>query len=357
MAKAPEQLINQATRHAVYLEGLKAHNIKELRAILVDIETELLGRLSWRLEAKTRRQIIAAIKNAQDLMRKRYTKEILATLNRQIRELSEYEAGFEARSINKVLVNAQLGAGPTAAQLATAVSTNPLLIGGAFQGTLLGGMLDDFSDRQIKTLSHAIRAAYASGQTTQQLVRYLKDQAFPMNTRQLEAVARTSLQHAAAQARRATYEANSDIIKGYQIIATLDGRTSPECRARDGMVYPMDKPVLPPYHYRCRTTYTAALDERFSFLEEGATRAARDPETGKIVQEPAKKTYYQWLKQQPAAFQADVLGPARAKLFRDGGLSPERFARLQVDRNFRPLTLAEIKEREPLAFSKANITL
>lgn len=351
MAKAPEQLINQATRHAVYLEGLKAHNIKELRAILVDIETELLGRLSWRLEAKTRRQVIAAIKTVQGLMRKRYTKELLAALDRQVRELAEYEASFEARSIGKVLVNAQLGAAPTATQLATALNTNPLLIGGAFQGTLLGEMLDDFSSRQIKTISHAIRAAYSSGQTTQQLVRYLKDQAFPMNKRQLEAVARTSLQHAATQARRATYEANSDIIKGYRIIATLDGVTTPECRARDGLIYPIDKPVLPPYHYQCRTTYTAALDERYAVLSTDATRASK---SGPV---DADLTYYEWLKQQPKEFQVDVLGPTRAKLFREGGLSPERFGRLQVDRHFRPLTLAEIKEKEPLAFSKAGINL
>ena len=45
----------------------------------------------------------------------------------------------------------------------------------------------------------------------------------------------------------------------------------------------------------------------------------------------------------------------RAKLFREGGLTVERFAELQLDRNFAPLTLARMKVLEPLAFEQAGI--
>ena len=66
-------------------------------------------------------------------------------------------------------------------------------------------------------------------------------------------------------------------------------------------------------------------------------------------------SYYDWLKQQPAAFQDKAIGPVRAKLFREGGLSIERFSELQLDRNFSPLTLVQMKALEPLAFERAGI--
>lgn len=48
-------------------------------------------------------------------------------------------------------------------------------------------------------------------------------------------------------------------------------------------------------------------------------------------------------------------GSVRAKLFREGGLSIERFAELQLDRNFAPLSLAQMKALEPLAFERAGL--
>jgi hypothetical protein len=65
--------------------------------------------------------------------------------------------------------------------------------------------------------------------------------------------------------------------------------------------------------------------------------------------------YYQWLKTQPSAFQDAALGKTRARLFRDGGLTAERFAALQLDRRFEPLTLDELRALDPLAFIKAGI--
>jgi hypothetical protein len=49
------------------------------------------------------------------------------------------------------------------------------------------------------------------------------------------------------------------------------------------------------------------------------------------------------------------LGPVRGKLLRDGGLSAEKFASLNVDKNYAPLTLESMKEIDPIAFKKAGI--
>ncbi|MNT13393.1 hypothetical protein D3C72_1483620 [compost metagenome] len=93
---------------------------------------------------------------------------------------------------------------------------------------------------------------------------------------------------------------------------------------------------------------------RFSALfAKDATRASIGD--GGAQQVRADLSYYDWLKQQPAAFQDRAIGPVRAKLLREGGLSVARFAELQLDRNFAPLTLVQMKALEPLAFEKARL--
>jgi SPP1 gp7 family putative phage head morphogenesis protein len=356
MPSTPKQLIEQSTRHAVHLESLKAQSFKEMRTVLQDVNDSLVSRLSRvnKGSAWTKARLESQIAAYRKMLKEDYASGVLKELNKQATQLATYEAGFEQRSLQNVYPKHQFLL-PTETQLRTAVESTPLNLGGRFDGTLLGELHKQFESEQINTLTRAIRAAYAGGQTTGELLDKLQRETFPLNERQLESVVRTSLQHTAAQARKATYERNSDIIKGYRIVATLDGRTSSECQVRDGSVEPLDNPDLPPYHFNCRTTYTAVLDDRFAFLEEDATRAARDLETGKIEYVDANQTYYGWLKNQPAAFQDSVLGKTRGELFRDGGLSSERFAELQLNRNFQPRTLEEIKKLEPLAFERAGI--
>jgi hypothetical protein len=50
-----------------------------------------------------------------------------------------------------------------------------------------------------------------------------------------------------------------------------------------------------------------------------------------------------------------AVGPTRARLLADSGLSAGRFAALQLDKHFQPLTLDGMKALEPLAFQRAQI--
>ena len=65
----------------------------------------------------------------------------------------------------------------------------------------------------------------------------------------------------------------------------------------------------------------------------------------------ADTNYEQWLRKQPKAFQEEVLGIAKAKLFRDGKISIGRF----VDEQGRVLSLDQLRELEPLAFERAGL--
>jgi SPP1 gp7 family putative phage head morphogenesis protein len=355
MASTPSKAIDQATRHAIHVERLKSHDVNVLREMLQDIEDTLIARIARsKPESWTRGEMERRLAAYREMIGQKYADDIIPELNRQIGELALNEARFEIKNLDSVVQNYQFSL-PTENQIMTAIRANPLNLGGRFEGSLLGGLIDDFEANQIRVMTNTIRAGYAGGETTQQIISRLQQEAFPIAKRDLESVVRTSLQHAAGQAMQATYQANSDIIKGYRIVATLDGRTSFECRARDGEVLPLDSTDLPPWHHRCRTVFTAVLDDRFSFLEDGATRAARDPETGKIVREPAKKTYYQWLKEQDRPFVESVIGAKRAKLLLDGNISAQRFAEMQLGKRFEPLTLAKMRELDPLVFERAEV--
>lgn len=60
------------------------------------------------------------------------------------------------------------------------------------------------------------------------------------------------------------------------------------------------------------------------------------------MQVDASTTYYDFLKQQPAWFQDEALGPVRGKIFRNSGVSAEEFRTISVDGFGRPLTLNEM---------------
>jgi len=125
------------------------------------------------------------------------------------------------------------------------------------------------------------------------------------------------------------------------------------CQSLDGQQFPLDKGPRPPVHIGCRSTTTPVFDERFKFLQEGATRSARGDDGVEKVN--AKQTYYSWLKTQSADFQDSAIGPKWAKVLRDGGLSANRFSELRLDKKFKPLTLQQAKILEPLAFNKAGL--
>ena len=85
-------------------------------------------------------------------------------------------------------------------------------------------------------------------------------------------------------------------VEKYEIVATLDSRTSETCRHLDGKVIPMAdyKPgvTAPPFHVYCRSTTVPYFDDEFT---AGEQRAARDTD-GKYYTVPANMTYEDWEK-------------------------------------------------------------
>lgn len=83
-----------------------------------------------------------------------------------------------------------------------------------------------------------------------------------------------------------------DGVKEYQILATLDLKTSEICREQDNKIYEIDKAITgtnyPPFHYFCRTTTVPHYGD-----EEVGKRVARGEE-GKTYEVPSNMSYTQW---------------------------------------------------------------
>ena len=83
-------------------------------------------------------------------------------------------------------------------------------------------------------------------------------------------------------------------VEQYEIVATLDSKTSPLCRQMDGQCFPMSQyevgVTAPPFHVYCRTTTAPFFDDD---LDMSGERIACDTD-GKSYYVPSNMTYRQW---------------------------------------------------------------
>ncbi len=358
------RLTDIATRHQVFLERFKTSESTEFAKAfdVLNVATrEVISNLAVaNLADVTKRKLQEALKQLKET-----NLEILdlasKDLFKNLEQLAGYEAGFEARTFQSISAKVRLGV-PKAADAYASAIAQPLSV----NGQLLDTFINKWSEAEVDRVNDTVRKAWGESWTVDKLTTAINGTkrlgysdgiiGVPGSTaavarRNARAVARTSIQHVASSARMTTWEKNADVITGYRFVATLDGRTTQICRSLDGKLFELGAGPIPPVHIGCRSTTVAETDPSLDFLDEGATRSS---ENGYV---DADLSYYDWLKTQPEDFQDEAIGKTRAKLFRDGGLSADDFAQLNLNRNFQPLTLAEMQKLEPLAFQRAGIEL
>lgn len=198
-----------------------------------------------------------------------------------------------------------------------------------------------------------LRAGAARGESNEQIRQAVVGPASRRNRgsvigrtrRSVAAVADLAAQHVATQGRRLVWL--SENVRRYRWQSILDSRTCLQCAPLDGREFTVGEGPVDPLHPRCRC-FSVPLTE----AEVDRSRAKRPSVDGEV---PAQTTYFEWLRGQPRDFQDAAIGPTRAKLLRSGGLSATEFRRLQLDRNFEPLTLEEMRRLRPAAFERAGI--
>lgn len=350
------QLLNSSIKNQVYLESIKAQEINQFTAFLKEMDEDLRTRLLKNdLTDFSRTRLERLLSSIEGSLNKVFD-NFYDDLAGHLIELGEYEAEFEAMNLNNAIENGFESVIPAPEQVRAAIFTNPLSVRGVNGGKLLEPFIKDWMKADVKLLSGTIRRGFFEGRTNFQIVQDIRgtraakytDGALNVVNRHATAIVRTAVQHSASVGRFETWNANPNVVKGYQWVSTLDGRTSTICRSLDGQTFTIGKGPKPPIHIACRSTTIAKLDPKFAFLSKGRTRASQD---GPV---DAKLSYYDWLKQQNSKFQDDVLGPTRGNLLRNGGLDSQSFSKLQMGHNFKPMTLAQMRKKETTAFAKAE---
>ncbi|CAM7408340.1 TPA: ParB N-terminal domain-containing protein [Escherichia coli] len=287
-------------------------------------------------------------------------------LSGELNELAVYEAGYQLSLFDSLLpdfvadVHPLVGISPDA--LYAAAMARP------FQGRLLSEWASDLEADRLRRITNTVRQGFLLGDTNEQIARKIRghvskgfqDGALQMSRANAASIAKTAVGHLAATARESFASANNDLIKGKQWLSTLDNRTTPQCRIRDRLKYTLNnKPVghSVPYlqgpgkiHFCCRSTETFILKsaKELGIDVRDISPAERASMDGVVA---GDTTYREWFLRQPYTRQKQIVGETRAKLIRDGGMSPDEF---YTDKG-EWLTLKQLRERDAQVFRKAGI--
>ena len=220
-----------------------------------------------------------------------------------------------------------------------------------------GGVVGDWWKRQnavfTTTVVDQIRVGMRNGDSSATIAQRLQAQVFPKSRAQANALVATGINAVSNKARVDSYEENSDVLKGYQQISTLDNKTSDICISYSGMAWDFDGNPLPgtnppttlpfnggpPRHFNCRSSLipVSKSAEELGLPPRTIAPGTRASMDGQV---PDDITFDAFLKSKPAAFQDQLLGKSRAKLWRDGRIGLTQL----VDQTGRPKSVQQLVE-------------
>jgi SPP1 gp7 family putative phage head morphogenesis protein len=374
---ANQALFNASVRHQIHVLRFSEQQAKAAIEALKKAEGEILERITGAMAKGLETNRLEALLTSIRQRRAQVFAQASAEMEAQLKTFAEMEADWEIGAL-KGASPVELNTARVPLEQLHATVTAPI------SGIPLKGWMDNIAASEATAIQAAVTQAVLQGQTIDDLVRKIRgtkakdyaDGILSTSTRNAQALARTAVNHVSNASRNQVWQANQDIVRALRWTSTLDGRTSPICRARDGHLSPIgDKslypgdPVLspagaqPPAHFNCRSLMVAVLDgveiagdrpfikdkrvrkdREAAFRKEAKERGVPIQQVRKewadknVGQVPAATTYQEWLKTQPHEFQNEILGEARAEMFRKG-LPLGRF----VDKSGRSLTLAELK--------------
>jgi SPP1 gp7 family putative phage head morphogenesis protein len=393
MKTANEELMDALIRHQIYLLRYSAHVRDEITKLL-NLSEEAIGEkirgyrppvagMSSPVEFERMRALQAAISkirlNAWGEVQEFFGEEMTALMYQEPIVLRGILGTALPVSVSTVMPSARL--------LKALVMDKP------FEGRVMSKWVSTLAEGDVMRMHQAIQLGMVAGEPMDKISRRIvgtgslkgSDGVTELTRNQVTAVTRTAVQHVANNARNTFFLENKDLVDQEQFVATLDSRTTPVCKAQDGKRYPLGKGPIPPLHYSCRSLRVAYFDVEFigsrpanpttekilvgQYAKENnlggitsrdnlprGTKGAYDQwARGQIRKRvgpvPAASTYQSWLTKQSSAFQEDVLGVARSKLFRSGGLTLDKF----VDINGKSIPLRDLVKKHKDAFRAAGL--
>lgn len=344
-------LQDRAIQHAIailrYGAGISDRIVRLLNSADADLVEKIATRLAvieergYDLGPKSTKRLLALLDEVRALNSEIY-RQLHDSLAEELNEFAIAEAGFQKAAIDSALVVDIATKLPAPARLKAVVEETP------FKGRLLKSWTEGMEQGRIDRVSEAIRNGMVRGDTTDQIVRSIRgtkarhysDGILDVSRHSAQSVVRTAVNHVSNVTAQETWKANAHVVKGWQFLATLDSRTTPQCGSNDGKVFPLGEGPIPPLHIRCRSISVAVTK---SFRELGldkdelpaGDRASMD---GQVAGAPR---FADWLKGKDVATQEKVLGVTRAELFRSGKLDLAQF----VKSDGTLLTLGELRKK------------
>lgn len=233
------------------------------KALLAQINANAYAARITRLEA-LKQSVAVHAKTLADKEIKLSSKAYIDTIN-----MSYYKHVFN--------IQKGIGMGFSFAQLPTRAIE--LMLSTPWLGKNYSSRVWHNTDALANQLTKTITAGMISGKSNQKMARELQE-LMGYGKHAAERLVRTEVTYFCNQASIESYK-ECDVEK-YMFVATLDLRTSKQCREHDRKIYNVKdaKPGenLPPLHPYCRSTTRAYLGEKYM---QNIKRRARDPETGK----------------------------------------------------------------------------
>lgn len=343
MLTTDQKLFDAVLSNALDILRLSAHERQLMVRRLAGLQKELLRRLGEEtLSAISRAQIEKVIDDADLIIDHAYHS---FQLELNLRGIAEMSADHVAHGMSIALGEDAIAV-PSAPYFASLNSD--VLIQGAPSADWWRGQ-----SKSVKVNFGAeVRKGAANGETNQQIVTRIvgkSGQSGVMDIARNDATAlvNTSVQTVANDARRKTFQANGDIIKGIEQVSTLDGHTTLICIAYSECQWDLNfKPIgekqLPynggtPRHWNCRSVevpLTVTFRDLGLNIDEppGSTRASS---SGQV---PINTSFDDYLKRMGVDYQNKVLGPGRADLWRQGKITLKDL----VNGRGRPVSLEEL---------------
>lgn len=347
MATNNDLLIDANTMHQLNVIKVGEAAARQSLPVLREAREYILKQLSRVDSIGNRKQLGELNRRIEKRLIQIYTK-YPSILESEQRSFIKEEYNFQKNTLSEAIQKAQAVSVPPQKKTVSAVMNTPMNIGSKGAAVSLQSLLGNFPRDEAKRVVDRITSGFFSGETTQEISRAIvgtkrnnfRDGLMNITRANAFTIAKTGITHLQEQTKQQLYKNNSDLIKGYRIVATLDSRTSQICRSLDGEEYPIKgMHPKPPFHYNCRSTTAPVLADAFR-VDTGATRPSESGAVG------ANTTYYSWLKNQPAAFQDEALGPTQGRIFRNAGLTPEEFKKASVNQFNQPLDIEEMAQKD-----------
>lgn len=388
---ASEQVFDMMVSHQIellqYSTGVRNDINKLLNAADEDLKRIIQGKLAkvagtGLTPASVKR--LQALERYLKTVRTKTFNEITARWVGELQRLAQVEAVVTKGILETAAPTLVQFALPSPALLKALVTSKPM------QGQVLGEWAKSLAKSDQNRIMAQLRIGMVQGESMAQLTGRVfgttSSAGITAITRaNAEAITRTAVMTVSNDARDEFYGENADLFEGERFTATLDSRTTPQCRALDGKVYPVGEGPRPPLHWQCRslripnfsglvaTRPAKAYTEKMLLKEfkeknglKGTINSRDDLPRGykgafdKYSRQraweltttvPSTTNYNDWLFKQTNAFQDEVLGSSKAALFRTGQITLDKF----VDASGRSISLVELAGKYTDIFKAAGL--